>query len=127
MGYQFSQQTNVKVLISHDTEPSGDGRTVNRSRGTLRLTYALSELTNLGLDANYSDNQDYLGSSNSTSEKSRYYALKPSLTWNITEDLSLSASYQFRYKTFESQGTAIDNGALLTVHYGFPDFHWSGF
>jgi hypothetical protein len=127
--YTVTPQTTARFLLSHDTEPSGNGATVTRTRGTLSLSYALSELTTLALDANYVDNDDYLGEENGNQQPrvSRYYALKPSLTWNITEDLSLSASYQFRYKTLESEGTAMDQGALLTVHYGFPELHWSGF
>jgi hypothetical protein len=75
------------------------------------------------------DNDNYFGerTSRTTEGLSRYYALKPSLTWNITDDLSLSASYQFRYKTIQSQGNAIDNGAIVTLRYGLPDLHWTGF
>jgi hypothetical protein len=129
LGYQISDQTKARFLLSHDTEPSGDGTQVTRTRGTLQLSYALSELTTLALDANYVDNDNYFGerTSRTTEGLTRYYALKPSLTWDITEDLSLSASYQFRYKTLQSQGNAIDNGAIVTLRYGFPDLHWTGF
>jgi hypothetical protein len=129
LGYQMTDQTKARFLLSHDTEPSGDGTQVTRTRGTLQLSYALSELTTLALDANYVDNDNYFGerTSRTTEGLTRYYALKPSLTWNITEDLSLSASYQFRYKTLQSQGNAIDNGAIVTLRYGFPDLHWTGF
>jgi hypothetical protein len=129
VGYSMTDQTKARFLLSHDTEPSGDGTQVTRTRGTLQLTYALSELTTLALDANYVDNDNYFGerTSRTTEGLSRYYALKPSLTWNITDDLSLSASYQFRYKTIQSQGNAIDNGAIVTLRYGLPDLHWTGF
>jgi hypothetical protein len=131
LDYDLGERTKVNLTLSHDTEPSGDGRQVTRSRGGLGLDYRLGEMTTFSLDATYSDNQDYLGEGSNTDGSdnvSRYYSLKPALTWDITEDLSLAASYQFRYKKFESRGgSAVDNGVFLSLRYALPDQHWSGF
>ncbi len=132
MGYDLNDQTKLKLIISHDSEPSGDGNQVVRTRGTLRVTYKLNDVTRLNLDANYVDNQDYFGGGNGGSESdeglSRYYALKPTLSYNLTEDLSVAVTYQFRYKVFDSQstGSAMDNAAFLSFSYALPDLTWSG-
>jgi hypothetical protein len=133
MGYDLNDQTKLKLILSHDSEPSGDGNQVVRTRGTLRVTYKLNEMTRLNLDGDYVDNQDYFGNGGGGSQSdeglSRYYALKPSIAYNITEELNVALTYQFRYKVFDSQGTgtAIDNGAFLSFSYALPDLTWSGF
>ena len=127
--YDLGDRTKLNFALSHDTEPSGDGRQTTRTRGTLGLDYKVGELTTLSMGAVYSDNEDYLGEGSGTSDNlSRYYALKPAVTWDITEDLSLAATYQFRYKRFESRGgSAVDNGVFLSLRYALPEPHWSGF
>jgi len=129
--YALNDQTKLSLLLSHDQEPSGEGRTVTRNRATLVLGYAVNELTRLGFDASYADNQDYFGTGTTTKDSagsSRYYALRPSISYDFTDDLSLTASYQFRYKTFGSgNGSVDDHAAFLTLHYALPDQHWSGF
>jgi hypothetical protein len=129
--YTLTDQTTASLLLSHDTEPSGDGRQVTRNRATLNLGYEMNELTRFGFAASYADNQDYFGAGTSLKDSdgnSRYYLLRPSVSFDFTEDLSLTASYQFRYKTFGSEnGSAIDNAAFLTLRYALPDVHWSGF
>jgi hypothetical protein len=129
--YQVSDQTTVNLNLSRDTEPSGDGRQVTRNRGTMALSYQLTQLTVLKLDASYSDNEDYFGEqSGSENEEglTRFLSISPSVSFNFTEDLSLQASYQLRHKIFETDGgSATDNSAFLTLRYRLPDQHWSGF
>jgi hypothetical protein len=39
----------------------------------------------------------------------------------------LAATYQFRYKAFETRGgSAMDNGVFLSLRYALPSQHWSG-
>lgn len=133
MGFDLNDQTRLKLVLSHDSEPSGDGNQVVRTRGSLGVIYKLNDVTRLNLDAAYVDNQDYFGNGAGGSESdeglSRYYALKPSIAYNFTEELKVALTYQFRYKVFDSQdsGSAIDNGAFLTFTYALPDVTWSGF
>jgi hypothetical protein len=129
--YEVSEQTKAKLLLSHDTEPSGDGRQVTRNRANVILSYQVSDLTTLSFNAGYLDDQDYFGSStgsNAADSQSRYYSVSPTVTFKITDDLNLDASYQFRYKTTEADNeSANDNMAFLTLRYALPDQHWSGF
>lgn len=123
MNYQVNDQTNATVALSRDTEPTGDGEARTRNRGSVGLSYRMTEMTVFALDGSYIDDQK----TQSNSDVSRRIQIRPSVQWNITEDLSLSGSYQFRYKTFESSGSAIDNGAFITLRYALPDLKWSGF
>jgi hypothetical protein len=128
--YKVSDQTKAKILLSHDTEPSGDGRQVTRNRANLILSYQVSELTTVSFNAGYLDDQDYFGSaagSNADQAQSRYYTVSPTVSFKLAESLNLDASYQFRYKTNDSEGSASDNSAFLTLRYALPDQHWSGF
>jgi hypothetical protein len=123
MNYQIDEQTNARVALSRDTEPTGDGEERTRNRGTVNLSYQLTELTALSLNTSYVDDQE----AQSENGVSRYVTVQPQLTWNITDDLKFQASYQFRYKNVESGGSAYDNAAFITLRYALPDLNWSGF
>jgi hypothetical protein len=123
MNYLINDQTRVNLLLSRDTEPSGDGQEVTRNRASAGVTYQMTEMTVFSLDASYIDDQE----TQSEDGVSRYMTVRPGVRWNITEDLSLAANYAFRYKTVENSGSAIDNGAFITLRYALPDVHWSGF
>ena len=87
------------------------------------LSYQMTETTVFSVDGSYLDDQR----TQSNNEVSRRFQVRPSVRWDLTEDLSLSAAYQFRYKTFNNSGSAIDNAAFITLRYALPDVHWSGF
>jgi len=131
LAYATSDDTKLNFSLSHDSEPSGDGRQLTRNRARLGFRYQLSELTTLGLDSNYTDNEDYFGTQTSADEDhgtSRYVSVGPSVSFQLTEDLSLVAQYQYRHKMFQSDGgTATSNAAFLTLQYDFPTLTWGGF
>jgi hypothetical protein len=123
MDYQINDQTKATVALSRDTEPSGEGAARTRNRGSVGVSYKMTEMTTFSLDGSYIDDQQ----TQSNSSVSRRIQVRPGVQWTITDDLSLQAYYQFRYKTFESSGSAIDNGAFITLRYALPDLNWSGF
>jgi len=132
LNYSMSDQARLVVSLSHDSEPSGDGRQTTRNRARAGFDYKLNELTRFGLDTTYTDNEDYFGLQNSTNSSSqnlsRYFAVRPSVTFQLTEDLSLVAQYQFRHKIFQSEGgSATSNAAFLLLQYDLPTLDWSGF
>ncbi len=96
---------------------------MTRNNATVSLSYQMTELTSFTLDTSYVDDQD----TQSNDGVSRYFTVRPGFQWDITEDFRLSANYQFRYKNVEADGSAIDNGAFITLRYALPDQHWSGF
>ena len=121
--YQINDQTKANVTLSRDTEPTGDGEARTRNRGSVGISYQMTEMTVFSLDGSYLDDQR----TENNNEVSRRFLVRPSVRWDLTEDLSLSAAYQFRYKTFDQSGSAIDNAAFITLRYALPDVHWSGF
>jgi hypothetical protein len=123
MNYLINEQTRATVTLSRDTEPSGEGTVRTRNRGTIGLSYQMTEMTVFLLDTSYIQDQR-TGSNNGVAQR---LVVKPSVRWDITSDLSLQAAYQFRYKSFESSGSAFDNAAFITLRYALPDLHWSGF
>ena len=131
MRYLVSDQTSANVSLSHDTEPSGDGDQVVRNRLSASLSYKVTPLTTLGLSADYADNVDILGfegDSTTDEDTSRYTSVRPSVSWQLTEDWQLAAEYRFRYRLFEDDGgSASSNSVFLTLQYSLPELIGTGF
>jgi hypothetical protein len=127
--YALNDQTKGGVSLSHDVQPSGNARLETQNRGLLTLDYRFGEETTFSLKANYIDNQDYFASgTNGSRNLTRYFSIGPLLSWNISDALTLQASYQLRHKFFDGNNrSATDNAAFLSIQYALPDLHWSGF
>jgi len=126
--YSFGPITTALLSLSHDTEPSSEGAQVTRNRVDLTLGYKLTDVTSLSLTGSYVDNEDHLGldSNPDLSEGlSNYMAIGPAISWQIVEDMKLTASYQFQAKVYKTAGgTAYANAVFLTLSYALPDFSW---
>ena len=131
MNYELSEQTSVRVALSHDNEPSGDGDQVVRNRATIGFNHQLTPLTTARLNIDYADNVDVIGSEgDQTSDEgtSRYTSVRPAVAWQLTEDWSLEAQYRFRYRLFDDDGgDAMSNSVFLTLQYNFPTWAGTGF
>lgn len=131
MKYLMDDQAAARLSLSHDSEPSGDGDQVTRNRIGASLNYKVTGQTSLGLNVDYADSADILGfegSSTSDEEKSRYASVRPSVAWQLTEDVSLVAEYRYRHKVFEDSGDAASsNSVFLTLQYEFPTLIGEGF
>jgi hypothetical protein len=129
--YDLSDVTYTRFSLSHDSEPSSDGEQTTRNRASLGLNQKLTPMTTIGLNLDYVDSYDYLGTENdatSDERRSRYALVRPSLSWLLTEDLSLVAEYSFRYKVFENDSDpAVANSVFLTLKYELPTWGWSGY
>jgi opacity protein-like surface antigen len=127
--YLIGDQTTARASASHDSEPSGSGRSVTRNRVTAGLKYQLTEKTALGLNFSYSDNEDFFGSQAGTTKNdtTRSLSISPTVTWRLTEDLSLLVQYRYREKIFDTPGgDAVANSAYVSLRYALPDLDWDG-
>jgi hypothetical protein len=131
MNYDLSDYTRMRVSLSHDNEPSGDGDQVVRNRLTFAFDHQLTPLTTARLNIDYADNVDIIGSEGdetSNEGTSRYTSVRPAISWDITEDWSLEASYRFRYRLFDDDGgDAMSNSVFLTLQYDLPTWGGTGF
>lgn len=129
--YDISEVTSVRFDLSHDSEPGNDGDQTTRNRLTLGFDQALTPLTKFSLNMQYVDTFDYLGLNNDPSSdgnETRFIAVRPSLSWRLTEDVSLNAEYNFRYKLYEQgDDAAMANAVYLTLRYQLPTWAWDGY
>jgi hypothetical protein len=129
--YKLDDRTSGRMALSHDSEPSSDGDQTTRNRLSLGVNHKLTPLTSIGLNIDYTDTFDYLGSESgerTDSAESRYAAVRPSISWALTDDLSLVAEYRYRYKLYdESNETATSNSVFLTLRYELPTWAWDGY
>jgi opacity protein-like surface antigen len=129
--YELNERTSGQISLSHDSEPSSDGEQTTRNRATLGLTHKLTPLTTFAFNLDYVDTYDYAGleSSGRTDEdESRYAAIRPSLAWALTDQVSLVAEYRYRYKLYdENNESAMSNSVFLTLRYELPTWAWDGY
>jgi hypothetical protein len=129
--YLMSDQMTLLAGFSHDTEPSGDGDQVVRNRANVGFAYKFTPLTTGRLNVDYADNVDILGfegqsTTDENQNSSRYTAVRPSISYQLTEDWSLTGEYRFRYRLFEDDGgDASSNSVFLTLQYNFPTLGWT--
>ncbi len=129
--YKLDDRTSGRLALSHDSEPSSDGDQTTRNRLTLGVNHKLTPLTSVSVSLDYVDNYDYAGLGGRTendNRESRYAAVKPAISWELTEDVSLLAEYRFRYKLYEDNGdSAMSNSVFLTLKYALPTWGWDGY
>lgn len=130
--YNWNEVTDLRFFLSHDSEPTSDGEQKTRNRVGIGVNQKLTPLTAFALNVDYVDNYDYLGTENdatSDDRDSRYASVRPSFSWLVTEDISLTAEYRFRYKVYEEEGNdpAISNAVFLTFRYELPPWGWTGY
>jgi hypothetical protein len=129
MNYLMNDQTSMRVGLSHDTEPSGDGDQVVRNRADLGFDYKFAPLITGRLTLDYADNVDVLGfegESTTDESTSRYVSVRPSVGWQLTEDWILSGEYRFRYRLFEDDNeSTTSNTVMVTLRYNFPTLDWT--
>jgi hypothetical protein len=129
--YELSEVTDLRFFLSHDSEPSSDGEQTTRNRVGFGANHKLTPLVSFGLNLDYVDNYDYIGTENdatSAERDSRYASVRPSLSWLVYEDLSLVAEYRFRYKLYDDDDdAAIANSVFLTLKYDLPTWAGSGY
>lgn len=119
--YEIDNRTTFAATYSLRTEPSSRGRvTQNRSRLAASLDYQLTELLTLRMAGNYVGKET--GSTSDTSS----YGLQPSLVWRMSQDVDISASYQYRHKTTKNPSDeASSNAVLLMLTYRPSKWTWS--
>ena len=129
--YEITDITSLTFNLSHDSEPGNDGDYETRNRASLGFNQALTPMTRFSLDFQYSDTFDYAGINGDPSDDgadSRFFSVRPGLNWRLTEDVSLAAEYQFRYKLYDD-GTdpAMANAVFLNLRWALPTWAWDGY
>jgi hypothetical protein len=52
--------------------------------------------------------------------------VRPSISYQLTEDWSIKGEYRFRYRLFEDEGgDAVSNSVYVTLQYNFPTLGWT--
>lgn len=129
--YKLDDRTSGRISLSHDSEPSSDGEQTTRNRATLGVSHKLTPLTTFAFNVDYVDTYDYAGlesNSRTDDDESRYAAIRPSLAWSITDQVSLVAEYRYRYKLYdENNESAMSNSVFLTLRYELPTWGWDGY
>lgn len=121
ISYDFSERTTFSATYTLRSEPSSGGQvTENRSRLGVAVEHELTELLTLRFDGSYVGRET--GSTGDTSS----FSLQPSLTYQVSQEVDLSASYRFRHKDNDNTGEeASSNAVLLSVTYRPERWIWS--
>lgn len=112
--YQWTNKLSASAGFSVDQQPSAYGAIYEVDQLSLSCTYNFTERLSGGLSAGYSlSNQ----SSQTVSSEYNYYNFSPTLTYQITENLSVSPGYNF-----QNGGSLTTGGTSAHVHSAWIQF-----
>ncbi|MGB8992824.1 MAG: outer membrane beta-barrel protein [Desulfobaccales bacterium] len=117
--YQWTNKLNVSAAFSVDQSPSAYGAIYEVDQFSLSCAYNFTERLSGSLSGGYSlSNQ----SSQNVSSEYNYYNLSPTLTYQITENLSVSPGYNFQNGASLTAGgtSAHVHSAWLQFTYAYP-------
>ena len=117
--YQWTNKLNVSAGFSLDQQPSAYGAIYEVDQFSLSCAYNFTERLSGSLSGAYSlTNQ----SSQNISSEYNYYNINPTLTYQITEKLSVSPGYNFQNGATLTQGgtSAHVHSAWIQFVYAYP-------
>ena len=98
---------------TRDLVPSSDGAVREQDRLNIGFTRSLSDLSSLRI------NTTWLQSSDETSSRD-YFSLSPTYTRELTQDLSMSARYEYRWQKRSTEDSNVDGSMVrLNLTYKF--------
>jgi hypothetical protein len=108
----------VKVSITQDIRPTGNGDLQSSNQAALRWTHKLSEYLDFSLPLSA------LRASSLNSDSNRldrtHYQVAPALRWHLSPEVSLGLRYRYRYQKFDNDdNSAESHSALLSANYNW--------
>ncbi len=118
--YQDDRIT-AELAVAQDIQPaSGRSGTTERTTFSVRvakkLTYELQCFVRSGFFINYSDSEEY--SADEIDERTFY--LSPGLTYNVSPDVAIDASYNYTRTDYESSSQATRNLFMIRLYVQYP-------
>ncbi|GAB6139482.1 hypothetical protein JCM14076_02110 [Methylosoma difficile] len=112
-----------KLRLSRSLVPSGQGQLQEQSSIGIGLGYNLSETVRAKLDSSYQEN-DSTNPTQSISRKNINFA--PSVSWHLSTEWVLSASYRYRQQDNNSTIGAVDSNLFMVgVNYDWQGLSFS--
>jgi len=113
------ETSTASVGISREINPSGIGSLVQTDRIQLTWLRQISPTFTASFAAAAYESR-FIGGAPSSTE-SNYYRIEPHLTWRLSEELTMDASYSFAQQKYRGAGTpAQANLIYLSVQYAWP-------
>ncbi|MGH8592451.1 MAG: hypothetical protein ACREV3_00915 [Gammaproteobacteria bacterium] len=116
------ESSNVGVFFRRAIAPSDAGNALERNQIDIRWFGDLSPRWSFAFLARAFRNED-LGDSASGSRDRSYAQVEPTISYDITEDISLDLGYRFRWQDDEARDeSAFAHAVVFTVGYRFDRF-----
>lgn len=115
---RWSERLTSSFSTGRDQYSDVSGYTYDHMYSGMNITYALSELTNLGLDLRY----DYNSGIEEGLRETNYFRVTPSIDRKLNKDLTLrlSGSYQYQTEKYASTETADRFLTLVELVWQLP-------
>ncbi len=119
------ESSNVSVFFRRAVAPSDAGNALERNQIDIRWFGDLSPRWSFAFLARAFRNED-AGDSGSGSRDRSYAQVEPTISYDITEDISLDLGYRFRWQDNEARNeSAFAHAVVFTVGYRFDRFSLS--
>lgn len=124
-GFDLSKQldrSGIVFSLRRGAVPTGSGEPLLQESLSVDYSYRFSPLVSLSLPLEVFRNEQYaFGDAAADADTRLFWSTEPTLTWRLTEDLILRASYRYQYQRYENAGDAADGNAFfLSLSYVLP-------
>jgi hypothetical protein len=104
--------------LSRLATPSGEGELLDTTRLAITGEHRFTELLRANLTASYYKRQTIVNASGKPQSGDRnYFTIRPSVTWQLQREWSLSGEYQYSEYENTNGDTATQNAVYLTLNY----------
>jgi hypothetical protein len=115
-------RSGLDLSLSRGTVPTGSGEPVLQESLNVGYSYWVSPRLRATIPLGVYRNQSIsFGDAEEDEERRIFFVTEPSLSWRVTENVVLTASYRYQYQRFEeADRTADSNAFFLSLSYVWP-------
>ena len=117
---QFERST-LRLGLESGAVPTGSGEPLAQDKLSLDFSYELTPRLRVTVPASLYRNETINFGGPGGKDRRIFLQTEPRLSWRISEDLYLKASYRYQYQRYEQSGaTADSNAVFLSLSYVWP-------
>jgi len=115
------ERSELDLALESGAVPTGGGQPLSQNKLTVSYSYALTPMLRITIPASFYRNETLDLGDTSTTGQRIFLETEPRLSWRLSPDLYLRASYRYQYQRYQQSGETADSHAVfLSLSYVWP-------